>query len=135
MTSIRNNEIARAIYLSTEGKTGSSLAKSLSDVVNFLYRKRLLSKSKEILEILRKIINQEEGILIAKVISFKKLQEETKKDLTHLLKKRYSAKEVIFEEKLDEKLLGGMRIEVNNEVIDLTIKNKIWQLQEYLKLT
>ena len=40
--------------------------------------------------------------------------------------------QVIFKEKIDEKLLGGFRIEVNDEVIDLTLKNKIFKLEEYL---
>jgi len=34
--------------------------------------------------------------------------------------------------KVDEKLLGGFRIEVNDEVIDLTLKNKAEKLQEHL---
>ena len=38
----------------------------------------------------------------------------------------------IFNEVLDEKLLGGFKIEVNDEIIDLTIKNKLEKLQEYL---
>ena len=37
-----------------------------------------------------------------------------------------------FLENLNEKLLGGFKIEVNNELIDLTLKNKIYRLQEHL---
>ena len=33
---------------------------------------------------------------------------------------------------LDEKLLGGIRIEINDEIIDLTVKDEIKKLQEYL---
>ena len=35
-------------------------------------------------------------------------------------------------ESLDSKLLGGLKVEVNNEIIDLSIKNKIGKLQKYL---
>ena len=52
--------------------------------------------------------------------------------MTFILKERYQQKEVILVEVLDEKLLGGFKMEVNDEVIDLTIKNKIGKLQEYL---
>jgi len=132
MATISNNDIARSIYFGSKDKAGAELQAYYKNVVQFLFRKKLLSKSKEILLILRKIINKEEGIIDAKVLSVEKLYHETKEDLVHLLKKRYHAREVILKEKYDQVLLGGMRIEVNDEVIDLTIKNKLGQLQEYL---
>ena len=60
------------------------------------------------------------------------MSEESKKSIIDSIKKRYSAKEVVLEERYDENLLGGMKIEANNEIIDLTVKNKIKKLQEYL---
>ena len=51
------------------------------------------------------------------------------------MKKRYSAKEVALNPVLDKTLLGGMRVEVSDEVIDLTLKNKVEQLQKYLTRT
>ena len=68
----------------------------------------------------------------AKVGSVARLKTETKHHLMHSLKKRYDAKDVILNEALDEKLIAGIRIEVGDEVIDLTMRNKIKQLQEYL---
>ncbi len=132
MTTLSNNDIAQAIYLSTKDKTGHQLSLFLGQVVKFLDRKRLLGKTKDILLRLKKITNQEHGIVEAKVSSVTKLQEETKKKIIHALKKRYEAKEVVLIESLDEKLLGGIRIEANDEIIDASIKNKINKLQEYL---
>ncbi|PIP69006.1 F0F1 ATP synthase subunit delta, partial [Candidatus Nomurabacteria bacterium CG22_combo_CG10-13_8_21_14_all_32_8] len=59
-------------------------------------------------------------------------KEELREELIFFLKERYKAKEIFLTEVLDEKLLGGMRIEVNDEIIDLTVKNKIKKLQEHL---
>ncbi|MDP2789402.1 MAG: ATP synthase F1 subunit delta [bacterium] len=132
MANISHNDIAKAIYMSVKDKTGGQLATSLQDVVKFLARKRLLSKSPAILSSLEKIFNQEEKIIKAKVISVKKLHNETKTHLIHKLEKRYNAHKVFLEEFLDEKLLGGIRIEVEDEVIDLSMKNKINKLQEHL---
>jgi F-type H+-transporting ATPase subunit delta len=128
-----NNTVAQAIYLVSKDKTGTELSSSLDKIVKFLVRKRLMSKKDAILESLSKIVNKEEGRVVVYLKSVSKLTEETKKDIAELLKKNYSAKEFKFIESLDEKLLGGVRIEVNNEVIDLSIKNKIGQLQEHLK--
>lgn len=128
MTAITNNQIAQAVNLFLRDEK----PEAVKNIINFLVRKRLISRSKDILEKLEKIINAEKGILKVKVSSAKKINEELKKDLVHFLKTRYEAMEIIFNEHLDEKLLGGFKIEVNNEVIDLTIKNKIGKLQKYL---
>ena len=132
MTAISNNEIAKAIYLVSKNKTGSEQTAVLSKVVSFLARRHLLGKSGAILTQLGKIANLDTGAVEAKVSSAKSLDEKTKRDLAQILIKRYRAKEVIIKEKIDESMLGGFRVEVNDEVIDLTVKNKIRKLQEYL---
>ena len=132
MATISNKDIAHAIYLVSKDKTSAELHDINNKIIKFLARKRLLSKSKDILERLGKIINRENERIVAKVLSVKKLKEETKKKLIFFLKKHYKAKEVILIETLNEKLLGGIRVEVDDEIIDLTVKNKIKKLQEYL---
>jgi len=132
MTIISNNNIAHAIYSATKGKNDAEQSLIFPKVIQFLFRRRLLSKAPDILLHLNKIINGEEGRIVAKISSRDNLNEKIKRELAHALTKRYSAKEVVLSEVLDEKLLGGFKVEINNEVIDLTIKNKIGKLQEYL---
>jgi F-type H+-transporting ATPase subunit delta len=132
MATISHNDIARAIYLVSKDKTHLELHDINNKIIKFLARRRLLSKTKDILGRLNKIINIENKRIVAKVFSAKKLKEESKKELTLFIKKRYEAKEVVIMEILDEKLLGGMRVEVDDEIIDLTVKNKFKKLQEYL---
>ncbi|MEK7081242.1 MAG: F0F1 ATP synthase subunit delta [Patescibacteria group bacterium] len=132
MTTISNNNIARAIHSATKGKNDAEQSLIFTKVIQFLFRRRLLSKAPDILLHLNKVINDEEGRITAKISSKSKLDEKIKKELAHALTKRYSVKEVVLSEVLDEKLLGGFKVEINDEVIDLTIKNKIGKLQEYL---
>jgi len=132
MATLSNNDIAHAIYLVSKEKTHAELREINNKVIKFLVRRRLLSKSPDILERLNKIINHEAGRIVVKIQSARKLKEEIKKELITFLKKRYKMKEVILKEELDEKLLGGIRVEINDEIIDLTVKNKIKKLQEYL---
>ncbi len=137
MSAISNNDIARSIYLAS--KDVQDEKQFFEKVVQFLYKKRLLSKSEEIREILshlNKIINTEEGILEVRVSSGQVLSETQKQNLKQALFTKYGAKyntkniSVIY--RVDDKLIGGYKIEIDDEVIDLTIKNKIGQLQEYL---
>ncbi len=129
---LTNKNIAESIYLLTKGKSGKELADTLGNVVRFLDRKRLLGRADAILTVLRKRINQAEGIIEAKVTTVSDLSNHAKHDLKEQLIKRYHAKEIILNEDIDKGLLGGMRIEVDDEVIDLTLKNKVAKLQEYL---
>ncbi len=132
MATISNNDIARAIYLVSKDKTSVELHDINTKVVRFLVRRRLLSKTPDILVRLNETINHEEERVVAKVSSIRKLDEGLKNELISFLKERYKAKEVTLKEALDEKLLGGIKVEVGDEIIDLTIKNKIKKLQEYL---
>lgn len=132
MATLSNNNIARAIYLVAKEKTHTELYDVNKKVVKFLVRRRLLSKAGDILARLDKIINHKSEKIVVKVLSARKLKEELKKKLIFFLKERYKVKEVILIETIDEKLLGGIRVEINDEIIDLTVKNKIKKLQKHL---
>ncbi len=132
MAKVSNNDIARAIYFLSKDKNESELHSLFKNVTKFLYRKRLLPKSKEILKSLAKIMNKDEGRVVAKVSSSRVLKEEAKKDLKKILGEHYKAKEVILEEVLNKELFGGVKIEVGDEKIDNTVSYKIKKLQEHL---
>ena len=132
MATVSTNKIAEAIYLALKDKNATEQKNTFRSVVEFLSRKRLLAKSSEILAHLGKIINKEKGVTLVKVYSAQKLEHKAKAHIVDNLKHRYSSKDIVLEEVLDEKLLGGMRLEIDDEVIDLTLKNKINKLQEYL---
>ncbi|MCC7160800.1 F0F1 ATP synthase subunit delta [Candidatus Nomurabacteria bacterium] len=132
MAMVSNNDIAHAIYLASKDVKHEEMSLFYKKIVNFLIKRKLLSKAPDILSRLKKIINHAEGKVVARISSKEKIDNTTNKMLAETLARRYSAKEIEMVENLDEKLLGGFKIEVDDEVIDLTIKNKIGKLQEYL---
>jgi F-type H+-transporting ATPase subunit delta len=132
MAVISNNDIARAVYLATKDKSTAEMADVSKKVVTFLSKRRLLGKSKNILVELGKMVNKEEGRIVAKVYSAIPLDLKMRAYLEQAIKKRYSATHVVLNERVDSGLVGGVRIEVNDELIDLSIKNRIYKLQEYL---
>ena len=132
MATLSNTDIARAIYLLSKDKTPHEQKELSNKVIKFLFRRRLLSKTSEILSQLSKIINHEEGRIVARVSSAEAVDHKTQLHIRHALEKHYRVKEVVLEEAIDESLLGGIKVEVNNEVIDFSIKNRIGKLQEHL---
>lgn len=132
MANISNNDIAEAIYFATKDKQKEELPLVYKKILDFLKHRNLLSKSGDILNKLEKILNLREEKILVKVSSAKMLNTKTKETLIDLLKTRYKAKEVLLEERLDEGLVGGMKLEINDEIIDLTVKDKLKKLQEHL---
>lgn len=132
MTAISNNDIAKAIYLSIKDNTETEESVLFKKIIKFLSHRRLLNKSETILTQLSKIINKDQDVIEVKVMSAVSLTEKIKKELSQTLKDKYKAKGIVFIEKVDEKMLGGIRLEINDEVLDLTLKNRVNKLQEYL---
>lgn len=132
MAKISIKNLARAIFESSKEKEGESLNSIIEKAGIFIRNNNLLGKKEEILRTLENIINKENGTLKIKVSTSSKLTEHTKKEIEDFIKKRYKAERVIMESIENPKLLGGIKIEIGDEVIDATISNKVSQLQNFL---
>ena len=132
MAKISTKNIAKTIYELTKEKHGQDLELILAKIVKYLAEKRLLSKAEEILRKLEEIINKEEGVVPVD-ITYKKIPaRRVTEEIEELLKRRYQAKKILTTVKEDKEVLGGVKIEGRGEVIDLTFRNKIKQLENYL---
>lgn len=132
MASISINNLANAIYESSLGKEGNSLNDILAKSVIFIRDKNLIGKKEEILHALENIVNKKEGIIKAKVITKSKVDKNVEREIEEFIKDKYKAKEVHLELKVENEVLGGIRIEVEDNIIDMTLSNKLHQLQNYL---
>ena len=132
MAKISPKNIAEAIYSATEGKSGSALEGALKRSVKVLRNKRMLGKSPEVLDALQDIIDKKEGIVRVKVNTAKRLDHGERKKLENEIKEKYKAQAVLSEFFEKAELLGGVRIEVGDEVLDTTYKNKLHKLEKFL---
>ena len=132
MSKISVKNIAEAIERETEGKSGAELLAVLKNTVEFLHKKRMLSQSEAILSAFEKKINEKNGIVKIKVRSAKEIPENKKKTLEKEIKEKYGAKEIESVYLQDLKLLGGMKIEIGDEVLDDTYRNRLNQLEKVL---
>ncbi len=99
MATISNNDIARSIYLSLKDKSDKEQSVFFPKITQFLFRRRLLSQSSDILARLDKIIDQAEGRIVVNISSKQPLGENIKKEIAHILKERYSAQESFIDRK------------------------------------
>lgn len=132
MAKISSKNIAEAVYKATEGKSGDALAETMKRSVKVLSDKRLLGKSKDILQALQDIIDRKNNTVRIKVMTAKALNGEERRKLENEIKEKYKAQKVESEFFERPELLGGMRIEIGDEVLDTTYKNKLGKLQKFL---
>lgn len=132
MAKISPKNIAEAVYEATEGKSGQDLAVLLKRSAQVLGKKHMLDKSSEVLNALQNIFDQKTGTARMKVTTAKVMGKEEKNKLENEIKGKYKIKNVIGEFFEKEELLGGMRIEVGDEVWDNTYRNKLHKLEKFL---
>ncbi len=124
--------LAEAIYQSARGKSGAELTHSLQNALEFMHKNQLLGKSKEILSHLERIVDKDEKVIRAKVESATILPKKTLEELIENLKKRYKAETIEIDNTENKSLINGIKVIVNDEIIDLTLSHRLHQLQTHL---
>jgi F-type H+-transporting ATPase subunit delta len=133
MLTLKNNDIAHAIHEATLGKTGKELDVVLSNTTKFLAKHRLIGRKSEIIfNKLHAIQNKHHGIIEANVKSKNKLSQNSLHEIKHFLTNYYKAEKVEIEEEIDKSLIGGVKIEVGETIIDMTLRKELDQLQKHL---
>src|SRR5665213_118831 len=132
MAKARTNDIAQAIYQATNDKSGAELTAVLENTARFLTYNRLLGQKEKIFTRLEEIQNEEDGLVIAKVTSKHTLSTDSKDEIKKFLTHHYKAKEIKLDEEKDESLIGGVKIEIGDDIINMSLKHQIDQLQNYL---
>jgi F0F1-type ATP synthase delta subunit len=89
----------------------------------------LIERRKADLESLLRDIMQyraNRGIVEARVVSAHDLTSQVKDDVEAILKDEYpDAKTLLLRSKLDESVIGGIRLELANEQLDMTVRSKL----------
>lgn len=103
-------------------------------LINFLYVLTERSKFNLTVSILRKLIkliNENKNINEGVVYSINKLSPKQIKDIEVKTSKMLGAK-VVLTNKLDANLIGGIKVEVNNEIIEDTVVSRLEQIKQQL---
>ena len=132
MAKISPKNIAEAVYQATDGKFGEDLKIDLRRTVQILSHKRMLGKSEDVLKALQEIFDKNSRTVRMKVTTAKRIGNTEKHELAEDIKKRYKANEVVSEFFEKVELLGGMRVEVGDEVIDTTYRSRLDKLSKFL---
>ncbi len=132
MKASRTKELAQALHDLTLGKSEAEIKQVTKDFAGYLAKKGMLGQADTVMDEYRKIYNRTNGIVEATVTLTARLPEATRLELREALKKKYKAREVHMLEKVDQRLIGGMKVRVGDEVFDASVQNSLKQLQAQL---
>ncbi len=104
----------------------------------FLYFIYVLVDNERILELeniydtFKMLVNEKKNILNCEVVSKYPLDKNIKEDLIKYLSQKYQ-KEIKLKETINDELIGGIKVIVQNEVIDYTFDSTLTNLKNTIK--
>ncbi|MBH43905.1 MAG: hypothetical protein CMD88_00395 [Gammaproteobacteria bacterium] len=105
-------------------------------LINFLhnlFNNKRIFFLKEIFELYDKISSEFQNISVAEIETSYQLSSNQKSLIKDFLAKRFD-NEIIIQESINRNLLGGIKIKIDDEVIDLSIKNRLEQMKQELTM-
>lgn len=123
---------AEALHEAVAGKTSAESGEIIKSFVSMLVKKRMISKSDEVIEAYRQLELVRQGIIEATVSSAQPLANEAEEKIKEMVSKEFGSKHVEIQHKIDEKLLGGAKIQVGDTIIDATLKGRLAILEREL---
>lgn len=100
--------------------------------LKLLVERRRIQYIKEIVMMYQELLDEELNIARGEIIAAYPLSEEEKKELEEVLKE-YLKKEVVLESKVDENIIGGIKIRIGDLIFDGTLKTQLNKFKEIIK--
>jgi F-type H+-transporting ATPase subunit delta len=132
MNKLKPKDFAELLLEMTENHSEDKQKEYLKEFVALVFKKRMQGKINEIIAEYRKLYNAKHGIVEATVTLTDRLSEATRLKLREALKKKYKAREVHMLEKVDQRLIGGMKVKVGDTVHDASLGHVLTQLHKQL---
>lgn len=133
MKKVAPKHIAALLYESTKDAKESELSAIMKDIVSLIAKHRLMSKGQEIVREFYSIYNADNGIEEVTITRTERLGDAKLRSFGKALAGALDVKEVFITEKVDERLLAGMKIETGSGLqIDATLAGRISQLRKTL---
>lgn len=126
-------QYAKTLYEITEGKSQAEIDEIAGNFVKLLVKNNQTKMAGKIIERFNEISNAKEGIVEASVTSREKLSDDLMDKLNNFVKEKYQAKKVVFDNEIDEKILGGIILRVKDEVLDGSVRNHLKNMETILK--
>lgn len=126
---IRAKKYAGLLYEITKDKNEAEANKVIADFVRLLSHKKALRFKQQIIDAFGKYYNQAEKIAEVIVYSAKGLDPKEEDKLAEIIKKIKEVDQVEVRQEIDEKLIGGIKIRIDDIFLDASLKSQLTKLK------
>lgn len=133
---VQPKQYAQLLFEMTESAKGkAALDQSLAKVAIAIKDNKDQRKLEQIISEFEKLYKEKNGIVEGEVVSAKPLQKNQMKKICAAVAEKFhtSQENVFIEEKMDEKIKGGLILRVENEIWDGSIQSKLNKLMHSLQ--
>lgn len=109
-----------------------SLDPELERFLRMLVEKRRIQYIDEIVRVYNELVDEELNIARGELITAYPIDEEEKRELEEVLSK-FLKKEIHLEPKLDESIIGGIKIKIGDLIFDGSMKTQLRKIRETIK--
>ena len=113
----------------------NQISGSIINALLILQQENLLREYKEFIALVWRTAEEKNHLFTASVTSALPLAAKEREQLTKLLQKKFPERTLMFEEKVDPRILGGLTVAVGDLRFDASLKGKITQLTHQLITT
>lgn len=122
---------AESLLKLAETATKKEIPEIVDQFIAFLVKERQFTLAHQIIEHVENMVRESDGRVKVTVEGVHAMDDETRKYVADFLRK--PADSIDFEEKIDENLVGGMKIRLNDLLVDATITGQLERLREQLR--
>lgn len=126
-TGATNSAIAKALIKQYKaGLTPDTIAEGLAA---FLIEERRIGDKNAIMRDVEKQMFEDESILYVRTTSASELTESVEQSITDIFKLATDAKQVVINSEINPDVIGGVRCQTTDQVLDLTIRRQLQLLK------
>lgn len=129
---ISATQYAKSLYETTAGKSEPEIDGVVAGFVKLLRKSRKMKLADKIIAKFSEIYNRENSTVEAEITTRYKIQDTRYKQVEDFIKKKYSVREVILNNIVDEKIKGGIIIKVGDEILDGSVARQLRELKNNL---
>lgn len=129
---ITPQQYAKTLLELTDGKSEQEVLNVVKKFAEVLRKDGQIKNAGKIMEKFSEMYNEKNGIVEAEVTSSRKLSSDQVHQVEKFIKEKYSAKEVVIKNIVDENIKGGIIIKVGDEVMDGSVDSQLKRLKREL---
>ena len=129
---LKEAQYAKTLYEVTKDKDQKEIDIVVSGFFKLLVKNGQFNLAKKIIAKFESFWNEKKGIIEVEVITRAEMGKENLVRVEEYIKGKYEAKEVLINNKVDEKINGGIIIKVEDEILDGSVANQLKMLKNNL---